>query len=92
MNISSLASDFWADYENFTEYRGIVKDKFNQKSNMTYHFVKNSKEKRKLWYRTTDLAIVYEEFEGFANSDQSGWVKVYEGGIVENRWMYTGNF
>lgn len=51
--------------------------------------MKHSTQNRWIWFRTTDLAIVYEQYY---DGTQASYVKLYEGGIKENAYLFTSDF
>ena len=51
--------------------------------------MKHATQNRWIWFRTTDKAIVYEQF--YDNTPNS-WVKFYEGGILANNMLFTQDF
>lgn len=69
-------------------YQGQFADPF-QSTGLKYHRVKHSTQNRWIWFRTTDRAIVYEQFY---DGTQNSWVKFFEGGIVENNFLFTSDF
>jgi len=88
VSISSTVSSFWSYFDKFTVYEGIVSDPYYA-SGVTFHRMKHSTENRWIWFRTTDLAIVYEQYyDGTTNS----YVKMYEGGIKDNLYLFTSDF
>jgi hypothetical protein len=88
VSISSTVSTFWSYFDKFTVYEGIVSDPYYA-SGVTFHRMKHSTENRWIWFRTTDLAIVYEQYyDGTTNS----YVKMYEGGIKDNLYLFTSDF
>lgn len=58
-------------------------------SGVTFHRMKHSTENRWIWFRTTDLAIVYEQYY---DGTTSSYVKMYEGGIKDNLYLFTSDF
>ncbi len=44
---------------------------------------------RWIWFRTSDLAIVYEQFY---DGTKSSYVKYFEGGIKEDSMLFTSDF
>ena len=51
--------------------------------------MKHVTQNRWIWYRTSDLALVYEQF--FDGTQQS-YVKLFENGLKENRFLMTPDF
>jgi hypothetical protein len=51
--------------------------------------MKHVTQNRWIWFRTSDLAIVYEQFY---DGTQKSYVKLYEGGIKENNLLFTSDF
>ena len=91
--MTEIVSDFWSQYDLFTDYLGVKKDKFDPNAsaaNVTYHVVKHASEQRKIWFRTNDTVIVYEEYED--GGATRSWVKWFDGGIKEDRWLYLTSF
>lgn len=87
-DVDDVVEDFWDSYDKFTVYQGQVEDPYFQ-TGVKYHRMKHSTQNRWIWYRTTDKAIVYEQYY---DGTQNSWVKFYEGGIVENRYLFTSDF
>jgi len=88
VSITSTVNTFWSAFDQFTKYEGIVSDPYYA-SGQTYHRMKHSTQNRWIWFRTSDLAIVYEQFY---DGTQASYVKLYEGGIKENANLFTSDF
>lgn len=86
--ISSTVNSFWSAFDQFTKYEGIVSDPYYA-SGQTFHRMKHSTQNRWIWFRTTDLAIVYEQYY---DGTQASYVKLYEGGIKDNFYLFTSDF
>lgn len=87
-NVDNSVALMWSYYNAFTVYEGQVADPFYS-TGLTYHRAKHPQYNKWIWYRTTDRAIVYEQYwDGSSNS----FVKYFEGGIVENRYLFTSDF
>ena len=58
---------------------------------MTYHrmYYRVGTHIRTIWYRTSDLAIVYEEM--WDGGTSASYTKLFEGGIIEN-WTVNACF
>ena len=61
VSISSTVNTFWSNYDGYTKYEGIVADPYYA-SGQTFHRMKHASQNRWIWFRTSDLAIVYEQF------------------------------
>jgi hypothetical protein len=88
VSISSTVNSFWYAYDQFTKYEGIVSDPYYA-SGQTFHRMKHSTQNRWIWFRTSDLAIVYEQYY---DGTQASFVKLFEGGIKENAYLFTSDF
>lgn len=88
VSVSSAVNSFWSAFDQFTKYEGIVSDPYYA-SGQTYHRMKHSTQNRWIWFRTTDLSIVYEQYY---DGTQASYVKLYEGGIKENTYLFTSDF
>jgi Ca2+-binding EF-hand superfamily protein len=88
VSITSTVNSFWTAYDQFTKYEGIVSDPYYA-SGQTFHRMKHSTQNRWIWFRTSDLAIVYEQYY---DGTQASFVKLFEGGIKENAYLFTSDF
>lgn len=88
ISVPNLIQNLWSYYQQFTVYQGQVDDPYYQ-TGLKYHRYKHSTQNRWVWFRTTDKAIVYEQYyDGTVNS----WVKYFEGGIIEDKYLFTSDF
>ena len=51
--------------------------------------MKHITENRWIWYRTSDLALVYEQFY---DGTQASYIKLFENGLRENTVLFTSDF
>jgi hypothetical protein len=79
---------FWAYYDKFTIFQGEVADPFLSTANRFYRY-QHVSENRWLWFRKTDKAIQYEQYW---DGSQSSWIKYFEGGIVQNNYLFSSDF
>lgn len=88
LSIPNIIQSFWSYYDKYTVYQGQVDDPYYQ-TGLKYHRYQHSSQNKWVWFRTTDRAIVYEQYyDGTVNS----WIKFFEGGIVEDKYLFTSDF
>ena len=51
--------------------------------------MKHATQNRWIWYRTTDLSLVYEQYY---DGTQASYIKLYESGLRENTMLFTSDF
>jgi len=88
VDIPSYIRQFWAAYDSYTVYQGIVEDPYYV-TGVRFHRAKHSTQNRWIWYRVNDTALVYEQYY---DGTQQSYIKLFPGGIVENPWLYTRDF
>lgn len=87
-NVDGIIDTFWNYYNQFSVYQGQVDDPYFA-TGLKFHRAKHATQNRWIWFRTSDKEIVYEQFyDGSSNS----WVKYFEGGISENKFLFTSDF
>ena len=81
-------STYFSQFNNFSINQGIFADPFYQ-TNTTFYRYQHATQNRWIWIRTSDKAIVYEQFyDGTINS----YVKYFVGGIVANSNLLISDF
>lgn len=86
--VSDSVKSLWAYYEQFTVYQGQVADPFLGTATQ-YYRSKHATQNRWIWFRTSDKAIVFEQYY---DGTQQSWIKYFEGGIVTNNFLFTSDF
>ena len=88
VSVSSVISTYYAWFNNFSVYQGTFADPFYS-TGATFYRYQHATQNRWIWVRTSDKAIVYEQFyDGTVNS----YVKYFVGGIVANAYLFTSDF
>lgn len=87
-SVADSIKTFWQYYDSFSVFQGQVEDPF-QATGIKFYRAKHSAQNRWIWYRTTDKAIVYEQYY---DGTQSSWVKYFEGGIIQNNYLFNSDF
>lgn len=88
VDIPGYIRQFWATYDQYTVYQGIVEDPYYM-TGIRYHRSKHATQNRWIWYRTNDTALVYEQYY---DGTQQSYIKFFPGGIVENPWLFSSDF
>jgi predicted transcriptional regulator len=88
VNVADSVKQLWAYYDQFSVHQGVVADPFLGTA-VQYYRNKHATQNRWIWFRTSDKAIVFEQYY---DGTQQSWVKYFEGGILTNNFLFTSDF